>query len=110
MSQSFVKGRQNEPPLPNYQDAYPSNSTAKVYRDIDDNPVTLSQLIDLHPEWAYSRIKVLEEAHEYANRLAMHLWLEHYSDGKDETEIEILPDLPGVLSQIDNMICGLDKP
>ena len=41
---------------------YPKNSTARVYRDVDGNEVTLLQLIKLEPEWAHSRIKAGEEA------------------------------------------------
>ena len=40
---------------------YPTNSTAKPYKDQDGNTVTLRQLISLEPEWAHSRIKRCEE-------------------------------------------------
>ncbi len=41
---------------------FPIDSTAKVYRDIEGNEVTLRQLIKLEPEWAYGRIKAGEKA------------------------------------------------
>ena len=45
------------------------------------------------------------EEYIYAKRLAKHLWENHYK--KKVPEWEPLPDLMGILSQIDNMIAGL---
>ena len=45
------------------------------------------------------------EEYIYAKRLAKHLWENHYK--KKAPEWEPLPDLMGILSQIDNMIAGL---
>ena len=45
---------------------------------------------------------------DYATRLAVSLWEKHYKD--DAPDWKPLDDLIGVLTQIDNMICGLQKP
>jgi hypothetical protein len=45
------------------------------------------------------------EAYEYAARLAQHIHDTHYPDGSPEWKP--LPDLMGVLSQIDNALTGL---
>ena len=48
----------------------------------------------------------MKKEYNYAVRLAYWLKEKHY---KDNTGWEPEPDLMGVLSQIDNMICGLVK-
>lgn len=42
---------------------------------------------------------------EYARQLAITLWEKHYK--VDSPDWEPLPDLIGLLTQIDNMTCGL---
>lgn len=46
-------------------------------------------------------------AHGYAQRLAISLWERHYKT--DAPDWKPLPDLMGVLSQIDNMLTGLQR-
>ena len=45
-------------------DSYPPGSTAKKYRDIDGNEVTLYQLVRKEPEWAQSIISHYERKME----------------------------------------------
>lgn len=47
------------------------------------------------------------EAHSYAERLAYSIWKQHYS--QDSPEWKALPDLLGVLTQIDNMVAGMSR-
>ena len=45
--------------------------------------------------------------YEYAKGLAEHIWTKFYKI--DSPEWEPLPDLLGVLTQIDNMVCKLER-
>ena len=47
------------------------------------------------------------EAYSYAKRLAEFIWKEHYKE--ESPDWTPLPDVLGVLTQIDNMTCGLEK-
>ena len=49
----------------------------------------------------------LNREYEYAKDLAVHLWESFYKD--DAPDWQPLPDLCGVLSQIDNMTTGLRR-
>lgn len=44
----------------------------------------------------------------YAQRLATYLWEQHYK--QDAPDWKPLEDMTGVLTQIDNMIVGLERP
>lgn len=48
-----------------------------------------------------------QEAYGYAKRLAEFIWEKHYK--KESPDWTPLPDVLGVLTQIDNMTCGLEK-
>ena len=48
-----------------------------------------------------------DHSYSYAVRLASHLWSKHYSE--DAPLWTPLSDLPGVLTQIDNMLTGLSR-
>jgi len=50
-----------------------------------------------HPDWVLA----------YAKTIANCLWSEHYCE--ESPEWKVLPDLAGVLSQIDNMVSGLNQ-
>lgn len=45
---------------------------------------------------------------EEAKRIAVHLWVRHYKS-EDCPNFELLDDMGGVLSQIDNMVAGLQR-
>lgn len=45
----------------NLPDEHPIWSSARVFRNIDDQPVTIHQLVKQDPEWAANRIRHLEE-------------------------------------------------
>ena len=47
-----------------------------------------------------------QEAYGYAKRLAEFIWEKHYK--KESPDWTPLPDVLGVLTQIDNMTCGLE--
>ena len=47
------------------------------------------------------------ETYGYAKRLAEFIWEKHYK--KESPDWTPLPDVLGVLTQIDNMTCGLEK-
>jgi len=47
------------------------------------------------------------EAYSYAKRLAEFIWKEHYKE--ESPDWTPLSDVLGVLTQIDNMTCGLEK-
>jgi hypothetical protein len=47
------------------------------------------------------------EAYGYAKRLAEFIWAKHYKN--ESPNWTPLPDVLGVLTQIDNMTCGLEK-
>lgn len=49
--------------------------TARIYRDIDDNPLTIHQMVRKEPEWAASRI---QQAERYEHLLK--LWYEQQAD------------------------------
>ncbi len=51
----------------------------------------------LHPDW------LLKSTQD----LAMSMWQKHYK--QESPNFEALNDLPGVISQIDNMVCGLTR-
>jgi hypothetical protein len=46
------------------------------------------------------------EAYRYAKRLAEFIWAKHYKE--ESPDWTPLPDVLGVLTQIDNMTCGLE--
>jgi hypothetical protein len=46
-----------------------------------------------------------DSPHDYAMRLAWALWEKHWKD--DAPDWQPLPDLLGLLTQIDNMVAGL---
>jgi hypothetical protein len=48
------------------------------------------------------------EAHSYAERLAYSIWKQHYKE--DSPNWNPLPDMIGVLTQIDNMVTGMHRP
>ena len=50
--------------------------------------------------------EALGEASEYAGRLAVSLRRKHYNE---LPQFELLPDLYGRLTQIDNMTCGMAR-
>jgi hypothetical protein len=50
----------------------------------------------------------MNNEYDYAKDLAIYLWEKHYKE--DAPEWEPSPDLMGVLTQIDNMICRLVRP
>jgi hypothetical protein len=56
----------------------------------------------------YRLTRQLAEAQGYATRLATSLWEEHWKN--DAPEWKPLPDLIGVLTQIDNACAGLVRP
>jgi len=45
--------------------------------------------------------------HRYARDLALYMWAEFYKDSAPEWEP--LDDLIGILTQLDNMVCGLTR-
>lgn len=72
--------------------------------------VTDGESLPLMPDGAklYAAPPALpQDAHGYAQRLATSLWERHYKT--DAPDWEPLPDLMGVLTQIDNMLTGLQR-
>jgi hypothetical protein len=49
----------------------------------------------------------LAETHKYAGRLATILYEKHFKDVAPR--FELLPDTVGIITQIDNMTCGIDE-
>jgi len=47
------------------------------------------------------------EAHSYAERLAYSIWKQHFKE--QSPDWKPLPDLLGVLTQIDNMVAGMTR-
>jgi len=48
-----------------------------------------------------------DSPYEYAARLATHVWEKHFKE--DSPEFKLLPDVLGVLTQLDNMIAGMTR-
>jgi uncharacterized protein YhaN len=61
---------------------YPTNSTAKVYHDVNGVECTLRQLVKADPDWAASRIQVGEQA--IAERDSLQAQLSAALDSKKE--------------------------
>ena len=68
-------------------------------------------LIEKHPEVKEALRQALAQpetdCYGYASRLATYIWEKHYKE--DSPEWKPFNNLEGVLTQIDNMVCGLVK-
>ena len=51
--------------------------------------------------------KLYEEAKREATHLAMTLWKQYYQ--KESPNFELCEDVAGIITQIDNMVAGLEK-
>jgi hypothetical protein len=77
---------------------------------------TVSENWDAYYEKEYYALEALRqalaqpeqesEAYRYAKRLAEFIWAKHYKE--ESPDWTPLPDVLGVLTQIDNMTCGLE--
>ena len=65
---------------------YPPGSTAKIYRDLDGNEVTLPALIRSEPDWARSRIVVCEKYEAYLKSIATDFFREWYNAPGSNTD------------------------
>ena len=73
----------------------------------DPNDYLEDELLFLKAADEIERLRAeLHEAHEYAGQLAVSLRRKHFSE---LPPFELLPDLYGRLTQIDNMTCGMAR-
>jgi len=79
------------------------NGTGWVHVHEQKHQEALAAARELQQELA----KPEQEAYGYAKRLAEFIWEKHYK--KESPDWTPLPDVLGVLTQIDNMTCGLEK-
>ncbi|WP_353265834.1 hypothetical protein [Gemmatimonas sp.] len=76
-------------------------------RHIEQRDADLERIADELIERILPAVAAAGEAYEYAARLAQYIHDTHYPDGSPEWKP--LPDLMGVLSQIDNALTGLTR-
>ncbi len=74
--------------------------------EFNDNEVARCDEVDLE-RFAELVCQDERETYGYAKRLAEFIWEKHYK--KESPDWTPLPDVLGVLTQIDNMTCGLEK-
>jgi len=70
-------------------------------------PTSLAWFDKPIPLYTSAKPEQENEAYSYAKRLAEFIWKEHYKE--ESPDWTPLPDVLGVLTQIDNMTCGLEK-